>query len=71
MVSAEVPVFVMEAARALEFKVITFPKFRSAGTSLTLPAVTITVAETDFEVSVTEVAVSVTVEFAGTEAGAV
>ena len=54
----------MQGARPL-----TFPKFRSSGTSFTLPAVTITVAATDFEVSVTEVAVSHTGEFAGTEGG--
>lgn len=71
MVSVELPVSVRVAAKGGDEPTRTFPKFRSAGTSFTLPAVIVIVAVTDFEVSVTEVAVSVTVELAGTEAGAV
>jgi hypothetical protein len=72
MVSGEAPVLVKEAARGLEAAArVTFPKFRLAGTSFTLPAVTVTVAVSDFEASVTEVAVRVTVGFADKDAGEV
>jgi hypothetical protein len=51
--------------------VFTEPKFKLAGTTLTVPLVTVIVALADFVASVTEVAVSVTVAGVGTAAGAV
>ena len=71
MVKAEVPVLVRVVVAELVRPVFTEPKFKLAGTTLTVPLVTVIVALADFVASVTEVAVSVTVAGVGTDAGAV
>ncbi len=62
-----VSVVVMELARPR----FTKPKFRLAGTSFTVPTVSVIVAARDLVVSATEVALIVTAGFAGSAAGAV
>ena len=72
MLSAEFPVLVSVVVCA-ELVVPTErePKSRLKGTSLTVPVDSVTVATSDFELSVSEVAATVTVPLAGMEAGAV
>ena len=71
MVKAEVPMLVTFRVKDLLLVVFTEPKFRLAGTTLTVPLVSVTVAMADFVASVTEVAVTATVAGVGTAAGAV
>jgi hypothetical protein len=71
MFKAEVPVLVSVVVEALVNPFFTKPKFKLAGTIFTVPLVTVTAAPADLVVSVTEVAVTVTVAGVGTAAGAV
>ena len=71
MLSAVVPVLVRVVVADLVKLVFTSPKFNVAGTISTVPSVTVIVALADLVVSVTEVAVTVTVAGVGTAAGAV
>lgn len=71
MVRAEVPVLVNVVVKALVRPSLTVPKFKLAGTIFTVPLVTVTVAPADLVVSLTEVAVTVTVAGVGTPTGAV
>ena len=59
------------ALAALVSPTITPPRFRMAGTSLTVPVVIVITAVADLVVSFTETALSATVGLAGTAAGAV
>jgi len=68
---AEVPVLVSVVVKALVNPSFTVPKLKLAGTIFTVPLVTVTVAPADLVVSVTEVAVTVTIAGVGTAAGAV
>jgi hypothetical protein len=72
IVKAEVPVFVSVTVSA-ELVVFTrwTPKSRLAGTSITVPVVTVMLALLDFVLSETEAAVRVTGLEDGTEPGAV
>jgi hypothetical protein len=69
--SAVLPVFVTVVIIVLVLLNFTGPKSRMFGISLTVPSEIVIVAPADFVASVAEVAVSVTVEPAGTVAGAV
>ena len=73
MLNAEFPVFVNVAVWGGLFPEFTrfVPKFRMFGTILTVPDEIVIVAPADLVVSVTEVAMSVTVAGEGTVAGAV
>jgi hypothetical protein len=64
-------VLVKAIVRDAVWLVFTKPKFKSAGTTSTVPFVTVTVALCDFVVSVAEAAVIVTVAGFGSVAGAV
>jgi hypothetical protein len=65
------PVFVRVMVRVLDPPVFTLPKFRSNGTSSTVPVLTVMAVLADFVLSSTEVAVSVTPGLAGAVGGAV
>jgi hypothetical protein len=71
MLSAEFPVFVNVAVSGGLFPEFTrfVPKFRMFGTISTVPDEIVIVVPADLVVSVTEVAVSVTVGLGGTVAG--
>lgn len=75
MLSAEAPVFVSVSGKVavgcgcLEL-IFKLPKFRAAGMSLTIPFTSVIVALADLVLSVADVAVIVTLAFAGTVAGA-
>ena len=71
MLSVVLPVFVSVVAIVLVLLNFTAPKFRLAGTSFTVPVVTVIVALANLVVSVAEVAVRVTVALVGTDPGAV
>jgi len=69
MFSVVFPVLVSDTVRDLARVRFTRPKFRLAGTSFTVPLVSVIAAGPDLVVSVTEVAVIATTAFAGTVAG--
>jgi len=71
MLRAVFPVLVSVGVIDLASPVFTVPKSKLAGTISTVPFVTVIVALADFVVSVTEVAVTVTIAGVGTAAGAV
>jgi len=71
IVRLEAPVFVSVMVSDFVCVVFTEPKSRLSGTSSTVPLVSVTVALADLVLSVTEVAVAVTVAFAGSAVGAV
>ena len=71
MDKAEVPVLVNVVVKALVRPSLTVPKFKLAGAIFTVPLVTVTVAPADLVVSLTEVAVTITVAGLGTPTGAV
>ena len=71
MVKAEAPVLVRVVVKDLLLFAFMEPKFRLAGTTLTVPLVSVIAALADLVTSVTEVAVSVAVAGDGAAAGAV
>lgn len=72
IVSAAAPVLVRTNGwAALDVLTMRLPKFQLCGTSWTVPAERLIAAPADLVLSVTEVAVSVTEELAGMDAGAV
>jgi len=70
MITVVLPVFVSVVAMVLVLLNFTGPKSRMAGTSFTVPMVSVIVAPTDLVMSVAEVAVSVTLALVGGLAGA-
>ena len=71
MLSVVAPVLVSDTVSDLDMRCFTRPKFRLAGTSFTVPFVSVIAAAPDLVASVTEVAVRATAALAGTAAGAV
>jgi len=71
MLNVVLPVLVNDRVRDLLRLCFTWPKPRLAGTSFTVPFVSVIAAAPDLLVSVTEVAVIDTATLAGTVAGAV
>ena len=70
MFNAALPVLVSVIARTRERPRVTMPKLKLAGISFTVPAVRVMVASVILVTSAAEVAVRVTVAFAGTVGGA-
>jgi hypothetical protein len=71
MLKSEFPVLVTVEVKDLVRDVFTLPKLKSAGTTLTVPVLSVTLALADFVGSVTEVAVTATSAGVGAAAGAV
>jgi len=70
MFNAALPVLVSVIGRVRERPTVTIPKLKLAGISFTVPAVRVMVASVILVTSAAEVAVRVTVAFAGTVGGA-